>query len=193
MKATQEAERGHHRFKASLHCRRRQAPTWFKTKCKKGGLVEMVSSKTHEKLDTVVCVNDISAPQGTWKAGTVEPIVEACGSANVVYTVVNNRDIWHCLLTLTCTLRYKYTHTHRGVGGVKAKRQLGYSSEGEHLPSLYKALGSVPITGRVRDSRVIMLGTNPSVDFTVVTGFILLLGLWLQSKVFLSFEDLFYF
>lgn len=93
VKATQEAEGGHHRFKASLHCRGRQAPTCFKTKCKKRGLVEMVSSKTHEKLDTVVCVSDTSAPQGTWEADTVEPVLEACGSANVYAVVYNNRDI----------------------------------------------------------------------------------------------------
>lgn len=53
----------------------------------------MVSSKTHEKLDTIVCVSHTSVPQGTWKADTVETVLEACGSANVYAVVNNNRDI----------------------------------------------------------------------------------------------------
>lgn len=87
------AEAVDHKGKACFGCTLRQATTYFKVKSKKRGWWRWLIPGTQVKLDTVVCVCDISTPKGNWEAETVESLLEMCRSAKLVYIVNNNKDI----------------------------------------------------------------------------------------------------
>lgn len=95
IKATQEAEAADHKRKACLGYTLRQATTYFKTKRKKKGWWRWLIPRSRVKLDTVVCVYDVSVSKGNWEPEAVASLLEPCGSAILIPTVVNNNRERH--------------------------------------------------------------------------------------------------
>lgn len=96
---TQEAEAADHKCKTCLGYTLRQATPYFKTKSKKRGWWRWLIPRSRVKLDTVVCVYEVSVPKGNWEPEAVASFLEPCGSANLVPIVVNNNKERHLRLS----------------------------------------------------------------------------------------------